>query len=757
MAMKTWMLLVAALALALQCAFSQPFSSSSYSASSRRDYSSSYLIVPQARAFVSSVSPAGRVEVSEVDAGVEISEQVATTTLDISLTNTSSSRQEAQVLIPVPEGAVLRGFTFQGGAAEPKAELLTKEEARRTYDAIVAKIRDPALLEFIGCNLIQSSVFPVQPRSGQKVRAIYEYLLPRDGDRVDFTLPRTESLDYRVPWRIGVKIKSKAPIGTVYSPSHRIETVRRSESSVSVRLSAAASTDPGPFRLSYLLQRSEMTASLLAYPDTATGGGYFLLLAGAPARPATAATMKRELILVLDRSGSMAGEKLEQVRAAALQVLEGLDDGETFNLIVYNEAVETFALEPVAKTEETMRAARAFIRSLRVRGGTNLHDALQEALRMKPAADALPLVLFLTDGLPTVGQTSEKVICELAARGNPHHCRVFTFGVGVDVNTPLLDKLALETRAASTFVLPKEDIEVKVGQVFKRLSGPVLAEPSLHVQDGAGKPALGRVRDLLPARLPDLFEGDQFVLLGQYFGDEPLAFELRGTYAGHERTFRFRFDLEKATTKNAFVPRLWASRKIAVLTDAIRDLGADGGPGPQPNRPRIDPRMKELVEEIIRLSKEFGILSEYTAFFAREGTDLGQPANVLVQALDNFNQRAASTRSGWGAVNQSLNNGYQRSQLELNGRNAYYDSNLNRVEITTVQQVNDRAFYKRGNRWVDSALMDDTNSVPPRVVAVGSEEFRKLSERLATENRQGAVALQGEILLRVGKEQILVK
>jgi Ca-activated chloride channel homolog len=752
--MKTRMLLLVAVALAAKSATAQVVL---VPAHGRVLSVSSYLVVPQTRSFVSSTAPAGRVEVSEVDVGVAIAEQVATTTMDISITNPGSSRLEAQMIIPVPEGAVLRGFTFQGSSAEPTAELLTKEEARRTYDAIVAKVRDPAILEFIGCNLIQSSVFPVAPRSGQKVRAIYEHLLPRDGERVDFVLPRTESLDYRIPWHVTVKIKSKVPISTVYSPSHRIEMVRENGSMVTAMLSAGASSDPGPFRISYLLQHAEMAASLLAYPDARVGGGYFLLLAGAPGRPAAAPPMKREMILVIDRSGSMAGEKLEQVRAAALQVLEGLDDGESFNLIVYNEAVESFAPEPVVKNDETMRAARAFVRGLRVRGGTDIYDALQEALRMKATRDTLPIVLFLTDGLPTVGQTSEKAIRELAAKGNPQHRRVFTFGVGVDVNTPLLDKIALETRGASTFVLPKEDIEVKVGQIFKRLSGPVLAEPTLQARDAEGKPLLGRVQDVLPSQMPDIFEGDQCVVLGQYRGDEPLAFELHGNYAGRERTFRFRFELDKATTKNAFVPRLWASRKIAALTDAIRDLGADGGPVPGSVVSASDPRLKELVDEVVRLSKEFGILSEYTAFLAREGTDLTRSANVLVQAADNFSQLAVNTRVGWNSVNQSINNGFARSQAGLNGRNLYYDANLNRVEISTVQQVNDRAFYNRGNRWVDSSLLDETNSEAPRVITVGSEEFRALMDRLTAENRQGAVALKGEILLRVGKEKILIK
>ena len=745
--MKLWTLLVGTMAACLQTALAQ------YSSVPPR--ATSHIIVPQTRGFGPAV---GGVEVSSVTVSIDISEQIATTTMDVELTNRTGTRQESQMIVPVPDGAVLRGFTFQGSALEPKAELLARDEARRIYDSIVASTRDPALLEFLGCNLIRSSVFPVEPRSGQKVRIIYEHLLSRDGDRVDFVLPRTESIDYRVPWNIAVRIKSKTPIATVYSPSHSIETTRNGDSLVTARVTAEARTEPGPFRLSWLLQRSGMSATLLAYPDAKIGGGYFLLLAGAPASPTTSTAsnaIKREVILVLDRSGSMAGEKLEQVRAAALQVLEGLNDGESFNIIVYNESVEIFSPAPVVKNDETMRAARSYIRTLRVRGGTNIHDALQEALRMKSTAGTLPLVLFLTDGLPTVGQTSEKAIRDLIARGNPHNRRVFTFGVGVDVNTPLLDKVALQSRATSTFVLPKEDVEVKVGQVFKRLSGPVLAEPALAIQNTNGTAALGRVRELLPARLPDLFEGDQLVLFGQYTGEDPLVFELRANSAGHERTFRFRFDLDHATTRNAFVPRLWASRKIAVLTDAIRDLGADSALTPV--TPATDPRMKELVEEVVRLSKEFGILSEYTAFLAREGTDLTQHRLVFNEAFRNFDARALKTRSGLDSVSQSLNNDFKRAQAVDNYRNKIYDAQMNAVEISTVQQINDRAFYKKGNRWIDSALVDDANPARPRVVEFGSDEFRRLAERLAADNRQGAITLKGEILLRVGGENVLVR
>ena len=713
----------------------------------------SRIIVPQAVPFASAGLGRESVRVTGVNARAEIKEQVATVTMDIALLNPSGRRLESQMIVPVPDGAVLRGFMFEGGGSVPTAELIAREEARRIYDEIVSQARDPALLEFVGCNLIRSSVFPVEPGGGQKVRIVYDQLLSRDGDRVDFVLPRTESIDYRVPWNIAVRIRSSSRVGAVYSPSHRMDTVPGSDR-VTACVTADASTEPGQFRLSYLLQPTEMTASLLAYPDASGDGGYFLLLAGAPTRPEGAAPMEREVILVLDRSGSMAGEKLEQARGAALQVLEGLNDGEAFNIIVYNEAVETFAPEPVLKSDASMRSAREYLRSLRVRGGTNLHDALREALAMDHTRGFLPLVLFLTDGLPTVGQTSEKAIRALADHANPNERRVFTFGVGADVNTPLLDRIALETRAVSTYVLPREDIEVKIGQVFRRLSGPVLAAPVLRVLSTGALPAHGRVCDLLPARIPDLFEGDQLVLLGRYAGDEPLALELIGNRGEVERKFRFQFDLSKATTKNAFVPRLWASRKIAFLTDAIRDLGADAG-GRLPEA-GADSRVQELVDEIVRLSKEFGVLTEYTAFLALEGTDLSSKA-VFSQAYGNFDERAFKTRSGWGSVNQSFNNNGLRNQLADNRLNKFYDVGLNLVEITNVQQINDRAFFKRGNRWVDSSLLDERQPTAFRVVEVGSDEFRRLFERLVAENRQGIAALKGEILLEVGGERVLLR
>jgi Ca-activated chloride channel family protein len=722
------------------------------------------VIVPQSRSF--SADRKQNVQITGVKAGVVIVEQAATTTLDIELKNNTGSRQEAELLVPVPEAAAIRGFDFQGAGKEPSAELLPKDKAVSTYKSIVAKIKDPALLEFAGMNVIRSSVFPLDPHGTQKVRLTYEHLLEADGARIDYVLPRTESIDYRVPWEVSVKIKSKRPISTVYSPSHEVFYERAGMYLASVKVGREAMNEPGPFQVSYLQDLGGgVTASLFAYPDTKTDGGYFLLLAGLPASASATdengdPLVKREVTIVIDRSGSMTGDKLKQAKEAAVQVIDGLADGEAFNIIDYSDWIASFGPKPMVKNKKNAEAARHYVRRLTASGGTNIHDSLFEALRPKPIEGMLPIVLFLTDGLPTVGVRNEVAIREAAAKGNKHGRRIFTFGVGYDVNAPLLSHLAQKSRAMSTFVLPNEEIEAKVSQVYRRLFGPVLSEPDLEVVDADGTVTTQRVLDVLPGEIPDLFEGDKLVLLGRYRGEHPLGFRINGEFRGKPKTFRFKFELDKTTTRNSFVPRLWASRKIALLIDQIRQAGADNGSGNSvvSASAASDPKMKELVDEIVRLSVEFGILTEYTAFLAREGTDLDRRNQILAEANRNLVDRAQHTRVGRAAVNQAFNDNFQRGQLRENRRNEFFDQNLNRVQISRVQQVNDRAFFQQGNRWIDGQAINSTAGTrPDRVVTVGSPEFMQLFEQLTAQNRQGTLSMSGEILLRVGEHNILVK
>lgn len=722
------------------------------------------------------------VVIDAVSARVKILEQTASTSMEITLRNPGFQQAEAVLLLPVPEDAVVSAFEadMPGSGAEPTARILPRDEARRLYDAIVARVRDPALLEFAGYNLIRSSTFPIAAGATQRVRLTYDNLLSIDGHRIDYLLPRSESLERRSAWRISVDVQNKNPVSTVYSPSHAIGLKRLSPKHVVVETDASAYSNPGPFRLSCLLESSDISASLFAYPDPKVSsggtGGYFLLMAGLPADAAKQSNqVKREVTLVIDRSGSMAGAKMDQARAAALQVVEGLADGEAFNIIDYSTTVSSFAEKPVIKNAQSRLEARKYIENIRPGGGTNIHDALLESLRPQPTDGMLPIVLFLTDGLPTVGQTSEVAIRETVEKGNAHGRRIFTFGVGNDVNVPLLDRLADLTRASATYVLPQEDVEVKVAQVYKRLYGPVLADLALHVVDPTGKETTRLVRDLIPDRLPDLFEGDQLILLGQYQNEQPVRFLLTGQYLGKQREFSFNFDFHAATTRNSFVPRLWASRRIAYLVDQIRQAGAaNPGQPPVANASLFnDPRFKELSDEILRLSTEFGILTEYTSFLATEGVNLVNNWRGLSETCsDNLDSRAVKSRSGAAAVNQGMNFNTQKAQAQLNYYNGYIDEKLNRVETSAIQQVCDRTFYRRGDQWIDARLITTqsnpasgggeptsagSNVNPDEIVEFGSPRHLAILKTLITENRQAILSLDGDIIIQHESRNILVR
>jgi Ca-activated chloride channel family protein len=732
------------------------------------------LIVPQSRSYSLS-GPQSQVQITSVAADVRILEQVATTTMDVGLENPTSQIQEAEMLIPVADGAVVRSFTFAGSAKESTAKLLPKTEAQSIYRSIVAKLRDPALLEFAGYSLIRSNVFPIPAGGKQRVQIVYEHVLKADGNRIDYVLPRSESFEAsRIPWTISLRISASAPISGIYSPSHQVRVEPSGNQHALVRTVGKEQLEPGPFRLSYLANSSAVTASLLAYPDPRVGGGYFLLLAGVPADlQRRESAMKREVTLVLDRSGSMNGEKIEQARVAALQVLEGLEQGEAFNIIDYSDSVAKFSEKPVIKDTNTLRQARDYIKRIEATGGTNIYDALVEAMQQPPTAGMLPLTIFLTDGLPTSGETRETAIRNAVVKFNVHKRRIFSFGVGYDLNAPLLTSISNATRATSTFVSPNENVEAKVSHVFRRLSGPVLAEPQLATLDKAGAVTTRAVRELLPVELNDLFEGDQLVVLGQYQTGDPLHFRLSGNYLGVPRAFDLKFDLAKATTRNAFVPRLWASRKIARLIEIITEAGSEktaarpahisssiaysGSGMGSPDVGSNDPKLKELVDEIVRLSTEYGILTEYTAFLATDGTDFSNLESLNTRARESLVNNAQSVRSGMGGVSQASNNTAQKSQSNINRSNSFLTQNMERVEITSVQQITDRTFFKRNNRWVDANALKNETAKPDRIIEFGTPEFNKLVDRLLRDGREGILALSGELLMVIDGKTVLIK
>ncbi|MFO0942665.1 MAG: VIT and VWA domain-containing protein [Pirellulales bacterium] len=717
---------------------------------------------------------ATRLVISQIEVDVEIRDQMAQTKMLVTIRNPSTVQQTAELLMPVATGAVIRDFTFQGSAKEPATELLEAEKAKHAFQSIVAKLKDPALLEFAGYNMIRSSVFPVPASGEQRVQLVMEQLLSNDNHRIDYLLPRSQSLSNNVPWKISAKIKSSANVATVYSPSHQVAVQRVNDRESSLIVPEASMT-PGSFRLSYLQSSGSLTASLMTSPELNGKNGHFLLLAGLTQDKTTTKKvaeekLRREVTLVLDRSASMAGEKIEQAKQAALQVISGLEIGESFNIVAFCGDVELFAQKPVVKSIESQARAIEFIQSMTVGSGTNIYDALQRGLAQETTPGRLPIVLFLTDGLPTVGNVSEAAIREVVEKQNKFNRRIFSFGVGFDVNTPLLDKLATSTRGFATFVTPGENVEVAVSKVFRGLNGPTLSDVRLDIADQpTDQPS--RIHEILPQRLPDLYEGDQLIVLGAYRGDQPLKFRVTANRGAKPVTFDFQFD-PKQNQGQAFVSRLWASRKIASLIDQVRDLGASeqtltaaklvnsnlvSGSTTANKESTVDPRLAELTDSIVAFSKQYGILTEYTSFLATEGVDLSNSETVKKLASSTLLDRAVACRTGIGSLNQELNSGQMRGQTSLNVSNRYVNHSGQWVTTSNVQQCSGNALYNRGGRWVEAQLVEKPKIDPDATIDFGSEEFLALLWKMVALGRQDELAVEGEILITVEGKTTLVR
>ncbi|MFM7181990.1 MAG: VWA domain-containing protein [Verrucomicrobiales bacterium] len=687
------------------------------------------------------------VVLERMDASVVIRDRLATTTLTFTLRNPGPRPAESVVLAPVSPAAILRSFAIEGpGGGELKAELLPRDEARRIYDEIVRRMIDPGLLEFAGSGVVRSSVFPVPPNGSTRAKLVYEEMLTGDHGRIDYALPLTESTGRALPLGFTLEWSMAGGTPTLHCPSHPATTAVSPSGAATLRFDGVP--QPGSVRVSATPSAKDRPAmSLICYPPEGGEDGYFLLQL-APPDGAAAPPLPREVTLVLDRSGSMTGGKLDQARAAALQIIEGLGENERFNLIAYNEAVYPLFPEPRLRDTEAINATRSFLQALRPSGGTNIHDSLLQALKAPAAQGHLPVTLFLTDGLPTVAETSEKRIREAAVKANTGNRRVFTFGVGLDVNTPLLARLADDSRASSTFVLPGADVEMKVLSVYQSLAGPLVADPALKFLDAAGNEAHGRAIDLVPARLPDLFAGESRLVTGRWRGNDPLTLVVRGQGAKGAIESRLTLEPTAASTAHAHVPRLWATRRIAVLTEALRDLGQDGA--------RVapdDPRAKELIDEIVKLSTRHGVLSEFTAFLARDGQSfVPMPANSAT-TWSNVQARAMPMRSGAASMNQEFNSAKSKAAAVVDKSNTYFDAELKETAADGVRQVADRAFFKNNGRWTDSNVKPERQA---RRAAIGSPEFDALVDRLVSTNRQTLLSLPGEIIIEDAGEVWLV-
>jgi Ca-activated chloride channel family protein len=669
----------------------------------------------------------------------KIAAQVATTHVEQVFRNDTDATLEGTYFFPIPETASIAEFAIWDGNRRLVGEVRSREEARRIYDEIVRRQRDPGLLEYAGKNLFQARIFPIPPRSDKKLELTYTQVLRAESGTVAYRYPLGTGHNLVEIGSVAgrVEIEGREALRNIYSPSHAVDVVRgRDGRAARVSFESAKGREPQDFQLFYTVSGEDFGLSLLTHREPGKDG-YFLLMISPKDNLAESEYAAKDIVFVLDTSGSMAEEgKMEKARGALLFGVKTLRPDDRFNVISF-AGEEHLMAGGLTNADERGRARGVeFVQALRPNGGTNINDALLAALRQFDGSDRPKLVVFLTDGLPTVGETNVNRIIENARTAKGRNVRLFTFGVGYDVNTTLLDKLAAENGGAADYVEPKEDLEVKVSGFFAKVNYPVLTDLELD---------LGGVEtDLVyPRQLPDLFRGTQVALIGRYRNAADLRgvrLRLAGRANGATRTFTYEnlsFPLDGGD--NDFLPRLWATRRVGWLLEQVRTNGAQ----------------KELVDEITDLGTRYGIVTPYTSYLALEQqTDATRgnfasgrvfsgarrqrsapPPPVMARPAQPRDSGAAGTAAnapaptsaplaaaesvtattGAGAVAQSKSARAKKEALQLDKDDATGASD-------GVQRAGGKTFYLREGVWTD-AEFNEAARLPETVLDFGTDAY----------------------------------
>ncbi len=643
---------------------------------------------------------------------VTIRDQVATTRVDQVFVNPSSRRLEGTYIFPLPEGATINDFGMWVDGKRLSGEILPADEARSIYEDIVRRQRDPALLEYIGRNMFRARIFPIEPHAEKRVEIEYTEVLPLDNGLVRYRYPLDTERFSPEPIQdvsIHVEIHSQEAIKAVYSSSHDIAVDRHSDFDVAVGYEDVDVRPDNDFDLYYTVAQEDVGLNLLSFSD-GYQDGFFVMLLAPRVEVDEVEVVAQDVILVLDKSGSMRGEKLSQAKEALKFVLASLHDEDRFNVIEFSTGVRQFS--PKLVDVEARGAAGRWIDGLSAGGGTDINRAMLEALTQIDG-ERPTIIIFVTDGLPTEGVVDVDMILTNIDRAAAENARIFTFGVGDDVNTLLLDRMAREHRGASAYVRPGQNIDQEVSAFYAKVSTPLLSD---IVVDFGGV----QVEDTYPYPLPDLFAGTQIVMVGRYRNGGETTVTLRGSVNGKRQVFEFAGARFVDEGGDDFIPRLWATRQVGYLLNQIRLHGES----------------PELVQEIVDLSVRYGIMTPYTSFLVQEDaevfSDQGRKETAEREYLVMATAEPAAP-SGKAAVDDA------EAQRVLEHSNTATGATTGAVKV-----VGDKAFLLRDGVWIDTTF-DAVKMTPVRVGFMSDAYFDLLRVR----SEWGAYFAIGERVLVV--------
>ena len=521
---------------------------------------------------------------------VRVEGRVAKVEVEEWFRNNGGGLGEGDYVYPLPGEAVFSNFSLFQGDRELRGETMDANRARAIYEEIVRSKKDPALIELVGHGLMRARVFPIAAGETRKITLRYTQVLSRTGDALQFKYAAggpTQRTREAVPLTFTLIVDDAAPFGTPFSPTHEVD-VRRIGNRLTLRPETRLS---GDFDVFLPLRTASVGLALITHKPSSEPGFFMLTLS--PGEVAQR-VVPRDVTVVLDVSGSMSGEKMEQARTALHALMNSLSPADRFRMIAFSDQVRTYSNEWLPATAAAKTRAAEWIDRLNADGGTNIAGALNEAFATSSPESRLPFVIFITDGLPSVGeQNPERIAARVEERRG--RARVFAFGVGYDVNTYLLDRLSAAARGTTQYVKPAESVERAVGALATKIQFPVLAD--LRIGN-----APVRIDEIYPVDLPDLFAGEELIVVGRYRGNGRGNISLTGRRAGRAETFTTVGDFANHRLANDYIPKIWASRKVGYLTQRLKLHG---------NNP-------EVLEQLRETALRYGILSEYTSYLVLE-------------------------------------------------------------------------------------------------------------------------------------------
>lgn len=641
---------------------------------------------------------------------VTIDNQIAHTRIDQTFVNDSDYQLEGTYIFPLPEDATISDFAMYVDGKRMEGQVLDRNQARQIYEDIVRRQRDPALLEYMGRGAFQARIFPILPHTERRVEISYSQILKMENGLVKYVYPlSTEKFSPQPVGSVTVNVDLKSPqaLKAIYSPTHNVSVARDGDYKAKIGYEAANVKPDRDFVLYYSVSSDEIGATLLTYKPDATGDGFFVLLVTPQVQVEQQKVVAKDVILVLDTSGSMSGEKIVQARNALKFVLNQLQPNDRFGVITFATGLISYSPGKLVSASERGDAIR-FVENIQASGSTNINRALLEGMAVADK-ERPTIVIFLTDGLPTVDETDTERIIENVKQNARSNVRLFTFGVGDDVNTLLLDSLSERQRGTSAYVRPGENIEETVSGFYTKVSTPVLSD--LKIDFGGIE-----TYDVFPYPLPDLFAGTQLVITGRYKNGGAATISLNGNVNNQVQTFAFEDLNFKREGGDEFTAPLWATRKIGYLLSQIRLHGEN----------------REAVDEIVALAIRYGIVTPYTSFLIQEDNDVlseegRKGASDSVQ--QNAPPPASAPTSGAGAV------GMSQANQEMKDASAAPSSGDGKLK-----HAGDKAFILRNGVWTDTTFVPEKMTTTK--IQFGSQQYFDLLTQHPEWNKYVSVGAQ---------------